>query len=99
MSANDFVTRDEFNRLEGKVDKIDSKVDRVNDSVIRLEEGLKNIPKTIIAELPPILYANCTRISIVEKALDKLESNQRWLIRTIGTTIIGAVLSLILIKA
>lgn len=95
---NSFVTRDEFKKLESTVDTIDGKVDKLTESVIRLEETLKNIPDKIIAEIPSRLYDNCTRIAIVEKTINKLESNQQWVTRTLIGTIITAIVSVVILK-
>lgn len=95
---NSFVTRDEFKKLENTVDTIDGKVDKLTESVIRLEETLKNIPDKIIAEIPSRLYDNCTRIAIVEKTLNKLESNQQWVTRTLIGIIITAIMSGVILK-
>lgn len=91
-----FVTREEFQRLETTVDRIDNKVDDLHDSVIRLEEGLKGLPDRLLAELPSKLYDGCTRISWVENAIKKLEDNLRWVTRLVLGTVITALLALVL---
>ncbi len=95
---SEYVTRDEFKKLEHTVDNIDSKVDKLSESVIRLEEGLKGLPDKLIAELPQRLYDNCTRIAVVEKTMNKLESNQVWVTRTIIGLVITALISLAIVN-
>ena len=43
----EYVTKDEFKKMEDKVNSIDTKVGRINDSLIRLEGNLENLPNKI----------------------------------------------------
>ena len=98
----EYVTKDEFKKMEDKVNSIDTKVGRINDSLIRLEGNLENLPNKILADLPSKLYNNCTRIAIVEKTIDgvkdkvnKIEGNISWVTKTILGIVITAIMGII----
>ena len=98
----EYVTKDEFKKMEDKVNSIDTKVGRINDSLIRLEGNLENLPNKILADLPSKLYNNCTRIAIVEKTIDgvkdkvnKIESNISWVTKTILGIVITTIMGII----
>ena len=100
----EYVTKDEFKKMEDKVNSIDTKVGRINDSLIRLEGNLENLPNKILADLPSKLYNNCTRIAIVEKTIDgvkdrvsKVEGNISWVTKTILGIIISSIMGLIVL--
>ena len=100
----EYVTKDEFKKMEDKVNSIDTKVGRINDSLIRLESNLENLPNKILADLPSKLYNNCTRIAIVEKTIDgvkdrvsKVEGNLSWATKTILGLIITAIMGIIVV--
>jgi hypothetical protein len=98
----EYVTKDEFKKMEDKVNSIDTKVGRINDSLIRLESNLENLPNKILADLPSKLYNNCTRIAIVEKTIDgvkdkvnKIEGNISWVTKTILGIVITTIMGII----
>lgn len=98
----EYVTKDEFKKMEDKVNSIDTKVGKINDSLIRLESNLENLPNKILADLPSKLYNNCTRIAIVEKTIDgvkdkvnKIEGNISWVTKTILGIVITAIMGII----
>lgn len=98
----EYVTKDEFKKMEDKVNSIDTKVGKINDSLIRLESNLENLPNKILADLPSKLYNNCTRIAIVEKTIDgvkdrvgKVEGNISWVTKTILGIVITAIMGII----
>ena len=100
----EYVTKDEFKKMEDKVNSIDTKVGRINDSLIRLEGNLENLPNKILADLPSKLYNNCTRIAIVEKTIDgvkdkvnKIEGNISWVTKTILGIVITAIMGIIVV--
>lgn len=100
----EYVTKDEFKKMEDKVNSIDVKVGRINDSLIRLEGNLENLPNKILADLPSKLYNNCTRIAIVEKTIDgvkdkvnKIEGNISWVTKTILGIVITAIMGIIVV--
>lgn len=100
----EYVTKDEFKKMEDKVNSIDTKVGRINDSLIRLEGNLENLPNKILADLPSKLYNNCTRIAIVEKTIDgvkdrvgKVEGNISWVTKTILGIVITAIMGIIVV--
>ena len=100
----EYVTKDEFKKMEDKVNSIDTKVGRINDSLIRLEGNLENLPNKILADLPSKLYNNCTRIAIVEKTIDgvkdrvsDVEGNLSWATKTILGLIITAIMGIIVV--
>ena len=100
----EYVTKDEFKKMEDKVNSIDTKVGRINDSLIRLESNLENLPNKILADLPSKLYNNCTRIAIVEKTIDgvkdrvsKVEGNISWVTKTILGIVITAIIGIIVV--
>lgn len=100
----EYVTKDEFKKMEDKVNSIDTKVGKINDSLIRLEGNLENLPNKILADLPSKLYNNCTRIAIVEKAIDgvkdkvnKIEGNISWVTKTILGIVITAIMGIIVV--
>lgn len=100
----EYVTKDEFKKMEDKVNSIDTKVGRINDSLIRLESNLENLPNKILADLPSKLYNNCTRIAIVEKTIDgvkdkvnKIEGNISWVTKTILGIVITAIMGIIVV--
>lgn len=67
---NDFVTRQEFQRLETTVDAIEKKVDNIQTGFIRMEENLRTLPERVLAEIAVKLYDGNTRIAVVEKSID-----------------------------
>ena len=67
---NDFVTRQEFQRLETTVDAIEKKVDNIQTGFIRMEENLRTLPERVLAEIAVKLYGGNTRIAVVEKSID-----------------------------
>lgn len=98
----EYVTKDEFKKMENKVNSIDIKVGRINDSLIRLEGNLENLPNKILADLPSKLYNNCTRVAVVEKTIDsvkekvsKIEGNLTWVTKTILGIVITSIMGLI----
>lgn len=98
----EYVTKDEFKKMEDKVNSIDTKVGKINDSLIRLESNLENLPNKILADLPSKLYNNCTRVAIVEKTIDgvkdkvnKIEGNISWVTKTILGIVITAIMGII----
>lgn len=98
----EYVTKDEFKKMENKVNSIDIKVGRINDSLIRLEGNLENLPNKILADLPSKLYNNCTRVAVVEKTIDsvkekvsKIEGNLTWVTKTILGIVITSIIGLI----
>lgn len=100
----EYVTKDEFKKMEDKVNSIDTKVGKINDSLIRLESNLENLPNKILADLPSKLYNNCTRIAIVEKTIDgvkdkvnKIEGNISWVTKTILGIVITAIMGIIVV--
>ena len=100
----EYVTKDEFKKMEDKVNSIDIKVGRINDSLIRLESNLDNLPNKILADLPSKLYNNCTRVAVVEKSIEsmkekvsKIDGNMTWVTKTILGIIISSIMGLIVL--
>lgn len=97
--AEDFVSRiefDEFKRnTEKRLDKMDNeletdqellyKIDKTVDS-IATKLSIKDVDDTKIIDL---------KLAPMEKRVDKLEDQSKWLKRTIGAAVIGIVITII----
>ena len=73
--SDDYVKRDEFNRLDSRVSNLDSRVSNLDIRQTRTE----------------------VRTEHVEEKINKIESNTTWILRIIVSSIVVALLGVIMI--
>lgn len=89
--ADEYVTRTEFDSLKEDVKEI--KKDRIEDQ--KLWQAMDKKLDVINEKISNSEKVENLRIEQVENDVKKMQGNQEWLWRAVGTTVIGIVIKII----
>lgn len=87
-----FVSRQEFEKLEKKVNKIEETMNENFDLLTKIDKKVDLINEKIITSGK----IEDLKLEPLDTRVRKIEDNQSWLWRTVGATIIGIAIKILL---
>lgn len=91
MEKQEFVSKEDFDKLEKKVLKVEETVDKTADILNMIDKKVDGI----LIKIEDSNKINDLTLKPIHDRLLRVEDNQKWIWRTIGASIIGIAIKII----